>query len=221
MSQVELKAVITAKDRLSPKLSELQKKIKKFRKESAVISRGGIGMAAGLAGGATASLIAFAKQEDAATGLKSAMMEANGQVGESFHKINQLALNLGNKLPGTTADFQNMMQMLVRQGIPAENILNGVGQASAYLAVQLKKPPEAAAEFAAKMQDTTGTASKDMMGLFDTIQRAFYLGVDDNNMLSFFTKASSIIKMIDKDGLNTAKSLAPISVMMDQVGMEG
>jgi len=69
VSQVELKAVITAKDRLSPKLSELQKKIKKFRKESAVISRGGIGMAAGLAGGATASLIAFAKQEDAATRL--------------------------------------------------------------------------------------------------------------------------------------------------------
>lgn len=27
-----------------------------------------------------------------------------------------------------------------------------------------------------------------MMGLFDTIQKAFYLGVDDTNMLSFFTK---------------------------------
>lgn len=32
-----------------------------------------------------------------------------------------------------------MMQMLVRQGIPAENILGGVGKATAYLAVQLKK----------------------------------------------------------------------------------
>lgn len=31
-----------------------------------------------------------------------------------------------------------MMQMLVRQGIPAENILGGVGKATAYLAVQLK-----------------------------------------------------------------------------------
>ncbi|SPX16515.1 bacteriophage V tail protein [Escherichia coli] len=62
----------------------------------------------------------------------------------------------GNQLPGTTADFQNMMQMLVRQGIPAENILGGVGKATAYLAVQLKKTPEAAAEFAAKMQDATG-----------------------------------------------------------------
>ncbi|WP_349813979.1 phage tail tape measure protein, partial [Escherichia coli] len=66
--------------------------------------------------------------------------------------------------------FQNMMQMLVRQGIPAENILGGVGKATAYLAVQLKKTPEAAAEFAAKMQDATGTASEDMMGLFDTTE---------------------------------------------------
>uniref|UniRef100_A0A3B0M1P5 Phage tail tape measure protein domain-containing protein n=1 Tax=Arsenophonus endosymbiont of Trialeurodes vaporariorum TaxID=235567 RepID=A0A3B0M1P5_9GAMM len=114
-----------------------------------------------------------------------------------------------------------MMQMLVRQGIPAENILNGVGETSAYLGVQLKKTPESAAEFAAKMQYAIGTASKDMMGLFDTIQRAFHLGVDDNNMLSFFAKASAIIKMIDKDGLNAARSLAPISVMMDQMGMEG
>ncbi|ELS1192805.1 hypothetical protein QPQ79_004322, partial [Escherichia coli] len=46
------------------------------------------------------------------------------------------------RLPGTTADFQNMMQMLVRQGIQAENILGGVGKATAYLAVQLKKTPE-------------------------------------------------------------------------------
>ncbi|WP_334473723.1 phage tail tape measure protein [Arsenophonus sp. PmNCSU2021_1] len=221
MSQVELKAVITAKDRLSPKLSELQKKIKKFRKESAVISRGGIGMAAGLAGGATASLIAFAKQEDAATSLKSAMMEANGQVAPTFNKINQLALKLGNKLPGTTADFQNMMQMLVRQGIPAENILNGVGQASAYLAVQLKKPPEEAAEFAAKMRDATGTASKDMLTLFDTMQRMSYLGLKDSDMLQFFVKSSSVLKMISQDGLKAAQALAPIGVLLGNAGMAG
>ncbi|MCV5420435.1 phage tail tape measure protein, partial [Escherichia coli] len=96
-----------------------------------------------------------------------------------------------------------------------------VGKATAYLAVQLKKTPEAAAEFAAKMQDATGTASEDMMGLFDTIQKAFYLGVDDTNMLSFFTKTSSVLNMVNKDGLQAARSLAPISVMMDQMGMNG
>ena len=221
MAEFELKALITGVDKLSPALSRMQKNIRGFKRQAEEASKGGIALAGGLAAGLTVSLKAFADQENAATGLKVAMMQANGEVGNSFEKINKLAVGLGNQLPGTTADFQNMMQMLVRQGIPAENILGGVGKATAYLAVQLKKTPEAAAEFAAKMQDATGTASDDMMGLFDTIQKAFYLGVDDTNMLSFFTKTSSVLKMVNKDGLKAAQGLAPISVMMDQMGMQG
>lgn len=221
MAEFELKALITGVDKLSPALSRMQKNIRSFKRQAEASSKGGLGMAAGLAAGLTLSLKTYADQENAATGLKVAMMQANGEVGKSFKSINKLAVGLGNQLPGTTADFQNMMQMLVRQGIPAENILGGVGKATAYLAVQLKKTPEAAAEFAAKMQDATGTASDDMMGLFDTIQKAFYLGVDDTNMLSFFTKTSSVLQMVDKDGLKAAQGLAPISVMMDQMGMKG
>lgn len=221
MAEFELKALITGVDKLSPALSRMQKNLRGFKRQAEEASTGGLALAGGLAAGLTVSLKAYADQENAATGLKVAMMQANGEVGNSFEKINKLAVGLGNQLPGTTADFQNMMQMLVRQGIPAENILGGVGKATAYLAVQLKKTPEAAAEFAAKMQDATGTASDDMMGLFDTIQKAFYLGVDDTNMLSFFTKTSSVLKMVNKDGLKAAQGLAPISVMMDQMGMQG
>lgn len=221
MAEFELKALITGVDRLSPALSKMQKKIRGFKRQAEEASKGWLALGGGLAAGLTLSLKSYADQENAATGLKVAMMDANGEVGKSFQDINKLAIGLGNQLPGTTADFQNMMQMLVRQGIPAENILGGVGKATAYLAVQLKKTPEAAAEFAAKMQDATGTASEDMMGLFDTIQKAFYLGVDDTNMLSFFTKTSSVLKMVNKDGLQAAQSLAPISVMMDQMGMNG
>ena len=36
-------------------------------------------------------------------------------------------------------------------------------------------PVTADAEFAPKMQDATQTAEGDMMGLMDTIQRAYYL----------------------------------------------
>lgn len=207
MAEFELKALITGVDRLSPALSKMQKKIRGFKRQAEEASQGGLALGGGLAAGLTLSLKSYADQENAATGLKVAMMDANGEVGKSFQDINKLAIGLGNQLPGTTADFQNMMQMLVRQGIPAENILGGVGKATAYLAVQLKKTPEAAAEFAAKMQDATGTASEDMMGLFDTIQKAFYLGVDDTNMLSFFTKTSSVLKMVNKDGLQAAQSL--------------
>lgn len=221
MAEFELKALITGVDKLSPALSRMQKNIRGFKKQTEEASKGGLALAGGLAAGLTVSMRAYADQENAAVGLKVAMMQANGEVGSSFEKINKLAVGLGNQLPGTTSDFQNMMQMLVRQGIPAESILGGVGKATAYLAVQLKKTPEAAAEFAAKMQDATGTASEDMMGLFDTIQKAFYLGVDDTNMLSFFSKTSSVLKMVNADGLKAAQGLAPIAVMMDQMGMQG
>jgi hypothetical protein len=53
------------------------------------------------------------------------MMGPGGKVAPEFEKINRLAVALGDKLPGTTADFQNMMTMLRRQGMSAQVILGG------------------------------------------------------------------------------------------------
>lgn len=220
-NEFQLKALITGVDKLSPALKGIRKNIKSWQRDLKSAGEGAPAIGAGLAAAVGGSLAAFAQSENAATGLKVAMMDASGSVGPEFKKMNDLAIGLGNKLPGTTADFQDMMTMLQRQGLSAETVLGGVGEATAYLAVQLGKAPAAAAEFAAKMQDATGTASKDMMSLFDTIQKAFYMGVDDTNMLSFFSKTSSVLKMIDKDGLKASQSLAPLAIMMDQMGMAG
>ncbi|QWL64913.1 phage tail tape measure protein [Aeromonas jandaei] len=220
-NEFQLKALITGVDKLSPALKGIRKNIKGWQRDLQSAGDGAPAIAAGLAAAVGGSIAAFAQSENAATGLKVAMMDASGSVGPEFKKINDLAVGLGNKLPGTTADFQNMMTMLQRQGLSAETVLGGVGEATAYLAVQLGKAPAAAAEFAAKMQDATGTASKDMMSLFDTIQKAFYMGVDDTNMLSFFSSSSSILKMINKDGLKASQALAPLAIMMDQMGMAG
>ncbi|QET79806.1 phage tail tape measure protein [Aeromonas veronii] len=220
-NEFQLKALITGVDKLSPALKGIRKNIKVWQRDLKSAGEGAPAIGAGLAAAVGGSLAAFAQSENAATGLKVAMMDAGGSVGPEFKKINDLAVGLGNKLPGTTADFQDMMTMLQRQGLSAETVLGGVGEATAYLAVQLGKAPAAAAEFAAKMQDATGTASKDMMSLFDTIQKAFYMGVDDTNMLSFFSSSSSILKMINKDGLKASQALAPLAIMMDQMGMAG
>ncbi|EKL9787598.1 phage tail tape measure protein, partial [Escherichia coli] len=112
MAEFELKALITGVDRLSPALSKMQKKIRGFKRQAEEASQGGLALGGGLAAGLTLSLKSYADQENAATGLKVAMMDANGEVGKSFQDINKLAIGLGNQLPGTTADFQNMMQML-------------------------------------------------------------------------------------------------------------
>ena len=180
-------------------------------------------MAGGAAAGA-ATLVpirAYAEAEDAATQLEVAMMKAGGKVSANFERINALAMQLGNRLPGTTAEIQGMMTALIRQGMSEQAILGGLGEAAALLGVQLKLPFEQAAEFASKMQDATRASEREMLGLMDVIQRAFYQGVDSNNMLAGFTKLSPALDTIRKKGLDAARALAPILVMADQSGMDG
>jgi TP901 family phage tail tape measure protein len=180
-------------------------------------------MATGAATGALVikPVLDYAQAEDAATGLKVSMMEASGAVRKEFGAISALATKLGNQLPGTTADFQNMMSTLIQQGMSAKAILGGLGEATAYLGVQMKMPYDQAAQFAAKLQDATGTAEKDMMGLMDTIQRSYYLGVDSGNMLGAFTNLSPALSILRKKGLEASQVLAPLIVMADQAGMAG
>lgn len=184
---------------------------------------GGKALVAGAAINAAASIpvIAYAKAEDSATQLKIAMLKKGGILSADFEQINALAEKLGNRLPGTTSDFQDMMTMLIRQGMPAKALLGGLGEATAYLAVQLKMAPAAAAEFASKLQDATRTTDRDMMGLMDTIQKTYYLGVDQGNMLQGFAKLSPALSILRMEGLAAAKALAPLLVMADQSGMAG
>lgn len=218
----------------SRRMDELASRQAKLAKARAALERtqglaakmAGTG-AAGLATGYAAAqpvkavLGAFAPNEDSATQLKVSMMDGNGKVAEDFKKITDLATSLGDRLPGTTADFQNMMTMLRRQGLSAQNILGGTGEAAAYLGVQLQMPVEEAAEFAANMQDATRTSEKDMLALMDTIQRGYYLGVKSEDMLQGFNKISPVMDVIKKSGIDAANELAPLLVMMTQAGMEG
>lgn len=84
MAEFELKALITGVDRLSPALSKMQKKIRGFKRQAEEASQGGLALGGGLAAGLTLSLKSYADQENAATGLKVAMMDANGEVGKRF-----------------------------------------------------------------------------------------------------------------------------------------
>lgn len=179
-------------------------------------------MALGMAGLGYAVSIpvkAFAEAEDAAMMLKVSMMDSSGQVASEFTQINALATKLGARLPGSNADFQLMMANLVQQGISFKSILGGTGEAAGNLAVLLKMPFDEAAVFAAKMQDATQTAEKDMLSLMDTIQRTAYLGVDPTNMLGGFAKLGAGMKTIKQAGLEGANAMAPLLVMADQSGM--
>ncbi|OKB01043.1 phage tail tape measure protein [Aeromonas salmonicida subsp. salmonicida] len=184
---------------------------------------GAAALATGTAMGMTTlkPVIEFAKAETAAVDLKVTMMGKGGVVNKDFQAISDLATKLGNKLPGTTADFQNMMNTLSKQGMTTKAILGGLGEATAYLGVQLKLPYDQAAQSASKLQDATRTTEKDMMGLMDVIQRANYLGMDIGNQEAAYASLSPILNLIKKDGLDAAKALSPLLVMADQASMGG
>ncbi len=206
------------------KLNAIKAKAEKTRELRNSLAGNGAGaMAAGVTTGMTllAPVKAYSESENAANQLAGSMMGPGGKVAPEFEKINRLAVALGDKLPGTTADFQNMMTMLRRQGMSAQVILGGLGESAAYLGVQLQMAPTAAAEFAAKLQDATQTSEKDMMNLMDVIQKGFYAGVDSGNMLQGFSKISSAMDIIHKKGLDAAKTFVPLLVMADQASMAG
>ncbi|WP_270804590.1 phage tail tape measure protein [Aeromonas sp. QDB66] len=232
--KTDLAAANTVLDSQRTKLGQLADQQKRLNQVKAsyrqtqelrgqIAGHGATALATGTAMGMTTlkPVIEFAKAETAAVDLKVSMMGQNGQVRQEFQDISDLATQLGNKLPGTTADFQNMMSTLTQQGMSAKAILGGLGEATAYLGVQLKMPFTEAASFAAKLQDATKTTESDMMGLMDTIQRGFYLGVDSNNMLGAFSKLSPALGILKKSGLDAVKTLAPLVVMADQAAMNG
>ncbi|MDH2999500.1 hypothetical protein A1D23_05250 [Chelonobacter oris] len=218
------KAALDKVNEAQRKRAAYQEKVEKLKSTSEKLNQfGQKSLITGTAITATTvkPVMEFAKAENAAMSLKVAMMDKNGIVSPEFEKINQLAMKLGNRLPGTTADFQDLMTMLVRQGIGAESILGGTGEAAAYLSVQLGMAPETASEFAAKMQDATRTSEKDMMGLMDIIQKAFYAGVDPTNMLGAYKNLGAAMDIIKMKGVQGATALAPFVAQLDQAGMDG
>ena len=169
----------------------------------------------------SAPVAAYAQSETASTDLRAAMMDNTGKVSAQYKDIDNLATRLGDRLPGTTADFKNLMTMLIRQGMSAQTVLGGTGEAAALLAVQLKKSPEAAAEMAAKLQDATRGTEKEMLAIMDQVQRLYYAGTDDNNILGAFSKLSPALDTLKIKGESAMKMMSPLVGMLDQAGLSG
>lgn len=193
------------------------------RLQQGLASGGAKLLAAGTAGAFAGSKVvgAFTENESAETDLKTAMMRADGSVPEEFEKINKLANELGNKLPGTTADFQLMMRELTNQGISFQSILGGTGEAAAYMAVQMKMPFSEAAAFTAKMLDATQGSEKEILGLMDSIQKGMHLGLSSNDMLNAIAAVAPALSTLKKKGKEAADVLMPLIVMAGQNELSG
>ena len=169
----------------------------------------------------SAPVAAYAQSETASTDLRAAMMDNTGKVSAQYREVDEFATRLGDKLPGTAAEFKNMMTMLFRQGLSVETVLGGTGEAAAHLAVQLKKSPEAAAEMTAKLQDATRGTKEEMMDIMDYVQRLYYAGTDDNNILGAFTSMSPALDVLKIKGKAAMEQMSPLVSMLDQSGLSG
>lgn len=230
--KIQIEAATAAMERQKQALAQL--KVQQERMAALKANHGKAMMHTGMAVGAGVALVAegraiakpvqatlgaFSQQEDASTQLRAAMMQSDGSVQAEFAQIDALAKRLGDRLPGTTADFIEMMTVLRKEGISAQAILGGTGEAAALLGVQLKMPVTAAAAFAAKMQDATQATESEMLGLMDVLQKNAYLGADQNYQLNGITAMAGAMGLLRLKGEAAYKALSPMLVMMNQAGM--
>lgn len=189
-------------------------------KEDIKSSAGNLLAAGATVYGAGKFLQPFMEIENASAQLRASTMKSSGQITSSYKGLLNLAQELGNVLPGNTADFIKMENALVQQGISTDRILNGVGKATAYLAIQSGNGLEQTAEWMAKTQDATGALDSEMLSIADTMQRVKYLGVELGNQTSFWSNAAPALKMMRIQGAEAVKQLAPLNAIFDQKAID-
>lgn len=230
--ELELKVILTAYDRMTRVVREATAKsaaaLKTFQDKQAVVQQRSSALAQGSAAvglGAAAMMVApikaYADLEQASTRLQSTMLKDGNILSKNFEEINKLAVELGNTLPGNTADFQQMFVTLLRQGTTEKSILDGVGKSAAYLATALEMPYMEAAKLASKLKEATGVADKDFQAFMDTIARTNQLGVDTGEMQYAFARSAGALKAIKVQGLEASKSMSVLYAMLIKTGASG
>jgi len=160
---------------------------------------------------------AYADLDEGATRLRATLMDSSGTVPETFKGLSAEALRLGTLLPGTTNDFYRMFDIMVSGGTAAQDVIAGMGEATAYLAVVTKQSYEATAQLTTSLRETAGVAAKDMMPFLDVIQRVSKLGSSTDDMAMSFARSAGGIKAAGLQGLAAGKSLGILYAALNKI----
>jgi TP901 family phage tail tape measure protein len=162
----------------------------------------------------------FADLEQGMASLKSTMMTKDGLSG-NFERVSELAIKLGNQLPGNTRDFTVMINKLLQLGVAEEDVLGGVGEAAAKLAAVMELPYEEAATVAAKLKEVSGVAEVDMLKFMDTLQRVGHQGVSATEMMTAFGRSGGGLKQFAIQGEEATRSLSAFFAILLKSGLSG
>jgi len=220
----QLKALLIAVDRISPTLKGVGKNIEIFKRQlrSTGVGRGAIPLAAGFTAALAFPAKAFMDMESASVQLKNTLMTKDG-LSPGFEKLNKIATELGNILPGSTADFQNMATTMKANSIGTNTLINDGLKAAAYLGVATKDLGETyqtAAVGIAKISNVFGVADSDFVSLADSMQRVVNVGVSIGDFTSAMSKAGGPLKALHQQGLGVANAMAPLVALLTQAGVD-
>lgn len=227
-NMLTLGIILSAKDAFSPAFSKMgdgfktiTKDMKSFGTAAAGIGTALKGVQLATQGGAETVIKSFVDLEEARTQLKNTLMKSDGTVSPFFKSISDEAVKLGNKLPGTTADFLQMASSMKALGVEEKSIVGGALKSAAYLGSVLKIPYEEAAEATAKFKQAMGIADSDLLPFIDDIQRMAHMGVKVGEMSFAFSKLGATMKGLGMSGLKASRDVEPLVGMLIKSGFSG
>ncbi|PKD41451.1 phage tail tape measure protein [Methylomonas sp. Kb3] len=218
----DLKAVISMVDRMSPGLKQITKNLNILHRQLRTVGNGAPMLGAGFVAAMAVPAKAFADLENAGTALKNTLMTKDG-MSAGFEALNRVAIQLGNQLPGNTADFQRMATVMKANSMDTNTLIGGGLKAAAYLGVATKELGEtydSSALGIAKISNVLGVANSDFIALADTMQRARHIGLGFEDFTSAMSKAGGPLKALKVQGIGVANSLAPMVALLTQAGID-
>jgi TP901 family phage tail tape measure protein len=146
-----------------------------------------------------------------------------GKLNDELNRSEQLALRLGNALPGTTQDFIEMMSTLKQGGTDVETILGGAGEAVADLAVVTGNVPKQLAEPFSQYVQLFKLNAKETIELTNTLARLrFATGLTPQELIEgskfFQTRAGMPLGL---SGLKGADEGGRLLATLRSFGLEG
>ena len=165
---------------------------------------------------------AYADLDDAMATLEVAMMQKGAHVGTAFNPLKSQIVELGNKLPGTTADFAQLATTMISLGIPAEKLLGGALDAASNLKVVLKMTSEAAGETVVKMREAYNLNDSELAKTADIAQRAkFAFGLKPEDLRVAASYQSAQLNILHLRGAENMQKMLVMQGMANLKGLDG
>lgn len=164
----------------------------------------------------------FEELDAAMNNMEVAFMTSGGGVPKQLEQIKRQTVELGNLLPGTTADFVNLASALKEQGTSSDSIVGGALKSAAHLSVIMKMVPEQAGEMVAKLREAFALSDNEFSQMADYTQRArFGFGLKSEDMLLGAKYYGGKLNTLGITGADNVRKVYALQGMAAQQGMDG